>query len=318
MKIVKPTLAIVIPCYDEHILIKSTIIRISKIINYLVEKDKISKNSFLYLVEDGSTDNTWNIIEEEYKKNKIIKGLKFAKNEGTQIALFAGYERAFFYGCDCAISIDADLQQDVSVIEEFINKYIYGADIVFGIRKDRKADNFIKKTTAGIYYKLMELLGVNMIPNHSDYRLVSKNAIQKLIQQKEKNIMLRIFFNSLNLKKNYVYYNITKNESRKSTFNFNKLFNLSINGLTSNTFLPLTIVYYTEIFLFFVTIFLILIFSLLLFSNFPWQLNYSGLIIILSLLCINFFCLSIISIYIKKAIREVKINKRYTIYKELN
>ena len=141
----KPKLAIVIPCYNEELCIKSTVERLLEVLNDLISKDKILNDSFIYLVDDGSKDTTWDIIESLHKENTLVKGTKFIKNFGNQKALLAGLEGARDLGCDCVVTIDADLQQDENVIENFVDEYMLGNDIVFGIRNDRKTDSFFKK-----------------------------------------------------------------------------------------------------------------------------------------------------------------------------
>lgn len=141
----KPTLAIIVPCFNEELCVKSTIEKLLILLNTLVDKNKIKNDSYLYLVDDGSVDKTWNIIEDAHKNDKRVKALKFIRNFGNQKALIAGLEGVRNIGCDCAVSIDADLQQDENAIELFIDEYMKGADIVSGIRNDRKTEFLFSK-----------------------------------------------------------------------------------------------------------------------------------------------------------------------------
>ena len=154
-----PLLSIIVPCFNEEEVLSNTIQTLLNILNLLSNKNKIDKNSYLYLIDDGSTDKTWNIITEAHKKNKNLKALKFIKNYGMQKALLAGYENSNILGCDCAISIDADLQQDIYAIEKFIDEYTNdnSLDIILGVRNNRKTDSFLKKATANIFYMLAKL-----------------------------------------------------------------------------------------------------------------------------------------------------------------
>ena len=182
----KTKLAIIIPCFNEELVIKSTVETLLEVLKGIVSKGKISDESYIYLVDDGSKDRTWEIIEELHKTfGEKVKGTKFIRNYGNQKALIAGLLGVKKIGCDCVISIDADLQQDENVIETFIDEYHNGAEIVSGIRNDRKTDSFFKKYSALCFYKLMNLLGVKIPPNHSDFRLVSSKGLEILEKYQE-------------------------------------------------------------------------------------------------------------------------------------
>ena len=204
----KPQLAIIIPCYNEELCIKDTVEKLFVVINDLIAKGKIRQDSYLYLIDDGSKDNTWNIIEQLHSQNNLVKGLKFLRNYGNQKAIIAGLEGVRKIGCDCVVSIDADLQQDQWAIEKFIDEYQKGYDIVSGVRNDRKTDTFLKKFTAIAFYKTMKLLGVNLTMNHSDYRLVSAKALKILELYPEKLLFLRGFFHEVGLKNSYVKFDV--------------------------------------------------------------------------------------------------------------
>ena len=167
-------LAIIVPCYNEELCLHTTINRLLEVIQMLVDKGKISAESYIYLVDDGSKDSTWQIISEYHTKTSRVKGVQFIHNYGNQRALLAGLEGVRAIGCDCAVTIDADLQQDELAIETFLDEFHKGAEVVSGIRKDRKTDGFWKKHTALWFYKTMGLLGAKIPVNHSDYRLVSR------------------------------------------------------------------------------------------------------------------------------------------------
>lgn len=237
----KTKLAIIIPCYNEELVIKSTVETLLGVLDDIIAKDKISKDSYIYLVDDGSKDKTWEIITELNKTGRV-KACKFVRNYGNQKALIAGLLGVKEIGCDCVISIDADLQQDENSIEKFIDEFHSGAEIVSGIRNDRKTDSFFKKFTALCFYKLMNILGVKIPPNHSDFRLVSKKALEILDKYSEKELFLRGFFHETGLNTAYVHFDVKPRALGSSKFNFVSLTTLALNGITSYSIVPLRLI----------------------------------------------------------------------------
>lgn len=313
-----PKLAIIIPCYNEELCVESTCKRLLEVLKDLVDKQKITSDSYLYLVDDGSVDNTWKLIEKLHKENSLIKGQKFIRNYGNQKALIAGLEGVRNLGCDCVVSIDADLQQDELAIEKFLDEYQKGYDIVLGIRNDRKTDGFFKKTTAVMFYKVMNLLGAKIAMNHSDYRLVSKHALDILELYPEKSLFLRGVFHELGLKTSTVHFNVKPRFAGSSKFNFMSLMGLALNGITSFSIVPLRIVaclgFLMALFGFLVG--LETVFEKLFFHNSP-----NGFATMIILLCffggLQIFCLGVIGEYIGQVYREVKARPRYITEKEL-
>lgn len=308
----KPTLAIIVPCFNEELCVKSTIEKLLTLLNTLVDKNKIKNDSYLYLVDDGSVDNTWNIIEDEHKNDKRVKALKFIRNFGNQKALIAGLEGVRSLGCDCAVSIDADLQQDENAIELFIEEYMKGADIVSGIRNDRKTDSFFKKITALMFYKTMNILGAKIPPNHSDYRLVSKRTLDVMELYPEKYLFLRGFFNELGLKTSYVHFNVKPRMAGESKFNFMSLMVLALNGITSYSVVPLRFV---AVLGFFMALFGFLVGVETVIEKIFWHNSPNGWATTIILLCvfggIQLFCLGLIGEYVGQVFREVKARPRY-------
>ena len=308
----KPTLAIIIPCFNEELCINNTVEKLFLVINSLIAKDKIKSDSYLYLVDDGSTDTTWEIIKELHSKNNLVKAQKFIRNYGNQKALIAGLEGVRAIGCDCVVSIDADLQQDEWAIEKFVDEYMKGFDIVSGIRNDRKTDSFFKKTTALLFYKLMNLMGVKIPVNHSDYRLISKRALELMSQYHENALFLRGFFHELGLKTSYIYFDVKQRMAGKSKFNLVKLMELSLNGITSFSIVPLR----------FITVlgFLMALFGFVVgveavFEKFLHNNAPNGMATTIILLCvfggIQLFCIGIIGEYVGQVFREVKARPSY-------
>lgn len=308
----KPTLAIIIPCYNEELLIESTVNSLFEVINSLIEKGKILPDSYIYLVDDGSQDKTWSIIDDLHRKNSLVKGTKFVKNYGNQKALLAGLLGVREIGCDCVVSIDADLQQDQWAIERFVDKYAEGYDIVSGIRNGRETDSFFKKYTALFFYKVMNLLGAKIPVNHSDYRLVSKRALDILAQYSEKYLFLRGFFHELGLRTAYVKFDVTPRLLGKSKFNFISLLGLALNGITSFSIIPLRII---AVLGFLMALFsfglgLEVLYEKIFLNNTPQ--GWATQIVILTFFGgIQLFCLGIIGEYVGQVYREVKARPRY-------
>ena len=308
----KPTLAIIIPCFNEELCVKTTVEKLFAVLDDLIKKDKIKPDSYLYLVDDGSTDKTWDIIAELHNQNPLVKGQKFIRNYGNQKALIAGLEGVRDLGCDCAVSIDADLQQDERAIEKFIDEYMKGYDIVSGIRNDRKTDSFFKKTTAVLFYKLMNLLGVKIPVNHSDYRLISRRALNLMSQYHETSLFLRGFFHELGLKTAYVHFDVKQRMAGHSKFNFVKLLELSLSGITSFSIVPLRIItalgFLMALFGFVVGVESVI--EKIFYNNSP-----NGMTTTIILLCvfggIQLFCSGIIGEYVGQVFREVKARPRY-------
>ena len=307
-----PQLAIIIPCYNEELCIENTTERLLVILDELAAKNKIRNDSYLYLVDDGSKDKTWDIIQRLHEKDKRVKALKFVRNFGNQKALIAGLEGVRTYGCDCAVSIDADLQQDEYAIEKFIDEYMKGADIVSGIRNDRDTDSFFKKYTALMFYKTMNILGAHITPNHSDYRLVSKRALDILGQYPEKALFLRGFFSEVGLKNSYVHFDVKPRMAGESKFNFMSLMGLALNGITSYSVVPLRFV---AVLGFFMALFGFVVGCETVFEKLVWNNSPNGWATTVILLCvfggIQLFCLGLIGEYVGQVYREVKGRPRY-------
>lgn len=313
-------LAIAVPCYNESESLPKTINVLNNVIEDLISKEIISPESFIYFVNDGSTDSTWNIICAAHEKNPTrFKALKFTRNFGNQSALIAGLEGVHGVGADAVITIDADLQQDEQKIIEFVKKYDEGYDIVAGIRNDRKADGIIKKTTSTMFYKTMNFLGSNLTPNHSEYRLVSKKALDILAEYKETNLFLRGLFFEFGLKTAHVYYDVRKREFGVSKFNLISLMRLAAYGIVSFSTRPLRFVFFTG----FIISGLSMCFGL--FGLFRLLFEGRGIpfvqpfeVFVTFILGLQILCIGIIGEYIGQMFQEVKARPRYIKDIELN
>ena len=314
-----PVLAVTVPCYNEELCIEKTCERLIEVLNILISKGKISENSYIYCVDDGSSDSTWTLIERLNKKyGGKIKGLKFIKNYGNQKALIAGLEGVRRLGCDCVVSIDADLQQDELAIEQFLDEYTKGYEVVLGVRNNRKTDGFIKKITALMFYKVMNILGAKIPVNHSDYRLVSKKALDMMNLYPENALFLRGFFYELGLKTKSVKFDVKPRSAGKSKFNLASLTALALNGITSFSIVPLRIIAGLG-FLMATMAFIIGVETVcekIFFNDSP-----NGMATMIILLCffggLQIFCLGVIGEYIGQVYREVKARPRYIVETEL-
>ncbi len=235
-------LAIVVPCYNEEEVLKIASKALRDVLNDLIGKGKIAGDSFILFVNDGSKDRTWELIEEEHKAYPgQVRGVKLAGNVGHQFALTAGLITAKDMS-DVTISIDADLQDDVDVIEEMIDKFHAGNDIVYGVRKERKTDTFFKRTTAQGFYKLMALMGVKTVYNHADFRLMSKRAVEQFSQYKETNLFLRGMMPLIGYQTDKVYYDRKERVAGESKYPLKKMLALAFNGISSFSIKPISLI----------------------------------------------------------------------------
>ncbi|MGN0428510.1 MAG: glycosyltransferase family 2 protein [Acetatifactor sp.] len=235
-------LGIVVPCYNEEEVLEIASKALREVLTDLISKQKIAEDSFILFVNDGSKDRTWELIEEEHKKYPVsVLGLKLAGNVGHQFALTAGLITAKDM-CDVTVSIDADLQDDVNVIEEMIDKFHAGNDIVYGVRKERKTDTFFKRVTAQGFYKLMSLMGVKTIYNHADFRLMSRRAVEQFSKYKETNLFLRGMMPLIGYQTDCVYYDRLERVAGESKYPLKKMLALAFNGISSFSVKPITMV----------------------------------------------------------------------------
>ena len=236
-----PVLAIVVPCHNEEEVIQETARQLLNVLSGLVVEDKIHHDSFVYFVDDGSHDNTWHLVTEMHELNPSIKGLKLSRNVGHQSALLAGLLTVKIHA-DCVISIDADLQDDVTVIPQFIENFLNGAEIVYGVRNRRKADTFFKRNTALFFYALMRAMRVEIVYNHADYRLCSRRVLDALEGFQERNLFLRGIFPLIGYKSEVVYYNRHERFAGESKYPLLKMLAFAIDGITSFSVIPLRLV----------------------------------------------------------------------------
>lgn len=235
------TLFLVVPCYNEEAVLPETNRILKEKMTALMEAGRIRKDSRILYVDDGSRDRTWEIISACHAEDALASGLKLAHNRGHQNALFAGLMTARLE-CDCAVSLDADLQDDIDVIDGFLDKFEEHCDIVYGVRKKRETDSFFKRTTAQGFYKCMKLLGVDIVYNHADYRLMSKRALDALSEYTETNLFLRGIVPLIGYRTDYVYYDRKERMAGESKYPLKKMISFALEGITSFSVKPLKII----------------------------------------------------------------------------
>jgi len=309
----KPVLAIIVPCFNEQEVLPETLEKLSGTLLRLISEKIIDEKSTLLFVDDGSSDNTWNLIEKFHAENPyVFSGIKLSGNRGHQNALLCGL-LAVKNHVDAAISIDADLQDDIDVIGKMAEKHRAGYEIVYGVRSNRKADSFFKRSTAQSFYRLMRFLGVDIVYNHADFRLMGRNALEALAEYGEVNLFLRGIIPLLGFKTCIEYYTRTERLSGTSKYPFGKMLQFAFEGITSFSIKPLRLITLLGILLFAVSLAMIVYFFVRYFSGHTisgwasiacslWGIG--GLIL---------FSIGIVGEYIGKIYLETKRRPRYHI-----
>lgn len=234
-------LYMVIPCYNEEEVLPETAGRLCKKLEGLVEAGKIAPDSRILFVDDGSRDGTWALITRLHRENQLVEGLKLARNRGHQNALLAGLEKAMECA-DMAISMDADLQDDIDAIDGMLDRYAEGCDIVYGVRGSRETDTGFKRMTAQGFYKVMKLLGADLVYNHADYRLMSRRALEGLSQFRERNMFLRGVVPMVGYKTATVEYSRGERFAGQSKYPLSKMINFALDGITSLSVKPIRMI----------------------------------------------------------------------------
>ena len=236
-----PKLIIVSPCYNEEAILRYSADTLTCFLKRVITLGKIAPSSRILYVNDGSRDRTWSLIEELHKDNSFVEGLSLAKNVGSELAVMAGMmaarERA-----DVVVTIDADLQDDVEAIEEMINHYLEGCDIVYGVKTSREADPWLKRITAEGFYRLQQNMGINVIFNHTNFRLMSKRALEALSEYSERNLYLRGIIPQLGFRSAEVEDVIRERTAGESKYNYTKLLLLAVDGITSFSTKPISFI----------------------------------------------------------------------------
>lgn len=310
-------LVIVVPCYNEEAVLKEATRQLSDVLLRMEKEEKIAEGKILY-VDDGSKDLTWTLIEQLSQSDTRVAGLKLAHNVGHQQALWAGLEWVAASNYDAAVSIDADLQDDVNAIIEMVDYFNQGVDIVFGVRRERKTDTFFKKHTAQLFYKLMNTMGGEVVYNHADFRLMSKRSLEALVSFPERNLFLRGMVCLLGYSTASVYYDRKERFAGESKYPFTKMLNFALDGITSFSVKPLRLITMSGL-LFMLVAFVAIIYAISEFIIGDVIPGWTSLLV--SVWFIGGAILTAVGVigeYVGKIYKEVKRRPRYLIEKEVN
>lgn len=305
-------LYMVIPCYNEEEVLEETTRRLEEKYAALTDSGKISEDSRILYVNDGSKDGTWPLIEKLHRENPHVSGLNLSRNRGHQNAVLAGLMYAKDH-CDAAISMDADLQDDINAIDEMLDKFAEGKDVVYGVRSSRKKDSFFKKFTAEAFYKIMLWMGVDIVFNHADYRLMSRRVLEQLGNYKEVNLFLRGIIPLIGYPSANVYYERSERFAGESKYPLKKMLSFAFDGITSFSIKPIRFILSLGLIIFLVSVG-ILIYSLIRHFIGATVLGWSSLMVsIWALGGLQLLAIGIIGEYIGKMYLETKGRPRFAI-----
>lgn len=305
------TFFIIVPCYNEQEVLPATHVVLTAMLRRLKNEGKVDEGRVLY-VDDGSRDTTWSIIRRLSEESPMVEGLKLAHNVGHQQALWAGLEWAAAHA-DAAVSIDADLQDDVEVIPQMVDYYLKGIDVVFGVRRERKTDTWFKRTTALAFYALMRTMNTGVVYNHADFRLMSRRAMQALVTYPERNLFLRGMVSALGFPTAMVHYDRKERQAGESKYPLRRMLGFALDGITSFSVRPLQLITWLGM-LFMVIALGAIIYSLVAYFMGQAITGWTSLIISLWFIggAILLAC-GIIGEYVGKIYTEVKRRPRYFI-----
>ncbi|NLL79086.1 MAG: glycosyltransferase family 2 protein [Clostridiales bacterium] len=306
------TIWLVLPCYNEEQVLPETARQLREIMIDLMQREKIAKDSKIAMVNDGSKDHTWEIIQKLHEQDGIYTGINLSRNRGHQNALLAGLMTAKKYA-DAAISLDADLQDDVGVIEKFIDEFEKGNDIVYGVRSSRKTDTFFKRFTAEGFYHVMKTLGVDLVFNHADYRLMSKRAMDGLEEFEEVNLFLRGIVPQIGYHTAIVEYERHERFAGESKYPLKKMLSFAFDGISSFSVKPMRMIIHAGALMFLISM-AMLIYSLVRKFMGETIVGWTSLMVSIWMVGgIQLLCLGIIGEYIGKIYSETKKRPRYII-----
>lgn len=306
------TVYFVIPCYNEEAVLPETTRRMTDKLNAMRAAGLIGEKSRILYVDDGSKDRTWELVSQFNRENPWVEGIKLSHNRGHQHALLCGLMSAL-PRCDAAISMDADLQDDIDALDQFVKKFQEGCDVVYGVRNKRDTDTWFKRTTAEGFYKVMQLLGVDVVFNHADYRLMSKRALEALSEYKEVNLFLRGIVPLIGYRSDYVYYDRHERFAGESKYPLKKMLSFALDGITSFSVKPLKLISNLGILISVLSI-LGLLYALI--SYFAgWAVTgWTAIVCSIWLLGgLQMLCLGVVGGYIGKIYSEVKARPRYRV-----
>jgi len=315
MEIMK--LGIVIPCFNEEEVLNETKNRLEELLNGMIKEKEISNDSFICFVDDGSRDRTWELIEQFAKESQMFRGIKLSRNFGHQNALIAGLMQ-LKDEADALISMDADLQDDILVVKEFVKKYKEGYDVVYGVREDRSSDTKFKRWTAELFYKFQAFMGIENISNHADYRLLSRRALNALAEFKEVNLFIRGVVPLIGFKSCSVYYSRGERFAGESKYPLKKMLFFALDGITSFSIVPLRIITLLGFFIFLFSLIVIIWIFIEKYMVGSTIQGWSSIMVSIYLMGgIQLMSLGIIGEYIGRIFQQSKNRPRYIIDKEV-
>ena len=310
-------LYLVVPCYNEQEVLPETSKRLKEKMESLMERNLISRDSRIMFVNDGSKDRTWSMIEELHEQDPIFAGVKLSRNRGHQNALLGGLMTAKEYA-DMTISLDADLQDDIDVLDQMVETYYEGCEIVYGVRSARTTDTFFKRFTAESFYHMISMMGGEIVFNHADYRLMSKRALEEMAKYKEVNLFLRGIVPMIGFKTDVVTYERHERMAGESKYPLKKMLALAIDGITSLSTKPIRFIVFLGLFIFLCSIGM-LIYSLVQHFLGHTSIGWTSLIVsIWAIGGLQLLAIGVIGEYIGKIYLETKARPRYIIEKVLN
>ncbi len=308
---------IVVPCYNEELVLPETAKRLAEKMQELTADGRCGADSRVLFVDDGSKDKTWEIIEALHEKNPLFEGLRLSRNRGHQNALLAGLMTARKH-CDVSISMDADLQDDINAIDKFLAEYQKGCDVVYGVRNKRDTDTFFKRRTALLFYQLMKNLGVDIMYNHADYRLMSRRALEGLASFREVNLFLRGLAPLVGYQSGAVYYDRSERFAGESKYPFKKMLAFAIDGITSFSVKPLRMITTLGVVILIISM-LMLVYTLISWIAGKAVIGWTSTLASIWMIGgIQLFCLGVIGEYIGKIYNETKHRPRFIIERYLN
>lgn len=305
-------LAIVSPCYNEEEVLEQSAARLATLFEDLIAKGKISVDSFVLFVNDGSKDSTWNIIKQLHQTNPYVKGMNLARNVGHQNAIMAGMMTAKDWS-DAVITIDADLQDDLNAIEGMIDAYTAGYDVVYGVKVSRQADPFLKRLSATAFYKLQRKMDVEAIYNHADFRFLSRRVLEQLSQYKERNLYLRGIIPLIGFPSTTVDDVISERTAGTSKYTLKKMLGLALDGITSFSVKPIYGIVYLGVIFVFISV---LIGIYVLYSLISGTAEHGWASLMLSIWFVGgvvLLSIGAIGLYIGKIYKEVKHRPLYNV-----
>ena len=306
------TVYLVIPCYNEEAVLPETVKRLTDKLQRMIASGRADENSRFLLVDDGSKDKTWELIAGYCRENVYCSGLKLAHNRGHQNALLAGLMAAKDKA-DCAISLDADLQDDIEVLDQFVDKFHEGCDVVYGVRNKRDTDSFFKRSTARGFYKVMRMLGVDVVYDHADYRLMSRRALDALSEYHEVNLFLRGIVPLIGYRSDYVFYDRHERFAGESKYPLKKMISFALDGITSFSVKPLKLISNLGILISCLSV-LGLLYALISYFTGNPVAGWTAIVCSIWLLGgIQLLCIGVLGGYIGKIYSEVKARPRYRV-----